>query len=67
MKKKYRMKVTEKWDYTRFGKRVICPTFAVQIRTVFGIWITIKSFRDAEMPDFANREAHELLEKLEEK
>lgn len=38
--------------------------YSVQVRR-FGLWITVKRFRD-EDSSFARREAYELLEKLEE-
>ena len=38
--------------------------YCVQVRR-FGLWVTVKRFRD-EDSSFARREAYELLEKLEE-
>lgn len=38
--------------------------YSVQVRR-FGLWVTVKRFRD-EDSSFARREAYELLEKLEE-
>ena len=38
--------------------------YCVQVRR-FGVWVTVKRFRD-EDSSFARREAYELLEKLEE-
>lgn len=38
--------------------------YSVQVRR-FGVWVTVKRFRD-EDSSFARREAYELLEKLEE-
>ena len=67
MKKKYRIKIVEKRQESDKWIMSNSPTFKVQVRAIFGIWITVKSFQDIDDPDFANREAHELLEKLEEK
>ena len=66
---KYRVKV----DY--FGQLAVdrytdtpvveeIAEYSVQARR-FGLWITVKRFRD-EDSSFARREAYELLEKLEE-
>lgn len=67
MKKKYRIKIVERRQVSDKWIMINCHTSKVQVRAIFGIWITVKSFEDIDDPDFANREAHELLEKLEEK
>lgn len=41
------------------------PTYAVQVKTWLGIWITIKYFYDEDL-FFAHLQAEELLEKLNE-
>lgn len=64
--KKYRIKRICKWVHIP-GKHLFCPTFSVQMFIIFGVWLTIKSFTDPEDPDFARREAEELLDKLNEK
>lgn len=65
MKKKYRIERTMKWYRCSRGY-IYCPTYTVQVRTMFGLWVKIKSFFDLEDPDFSRREAEELLDKLEE-
>lgn len=52
---------------SRSRRHLHCPTFAVQVFIIFGLWLTIKSFSDSDDPDFARREAEELLDKLNEK
>lgn len=64
--KKYRIKRTRKWVHVP-DRHLHCPTFAVQMFIIFGLWLTIKSFTDSDDPDFARREAEELLDKLNEK
>lgn len=62
--KKYRIRRTMKW--IRCSRCLLyCPTYTVQVR-LFGLWVNVKSFRDTDDPDFARREAEELLDKLEE-
>ena len=41
--------------------------YMVQVRTVIGLWVGVKYFYDPYDPDFAKREAEELLDKLNEK
>lgn len=43
------------------------PGYMVQVRTVIGLWVGVKYFYDPYDPDFAKREAEELLDKLNEK
>lgn len=58
MKKKYRIKEVPVFpSLTRY---------VVQVRTVFGIWVSVKKFADYDN-GFARREAEDLLEKLEER
>lgn len=59
MRKKYRIKSELLQHYT-------VPLYIVQVRRWFG-WVSIKSFYDPYDPDFAKREAEELLDKLNEK
>lgn len=59
MRKKYRIKTELLQHYT-------APLYIVQVRRWFG-WVNIKSFYDPYDPDFAKREAEELLDKLNEK
>lgn len=66
MRKKYRIKRACTWVRTKRG-HLYCPTYIVQVHVLFGIWIRVKSFRDEDEPDFARREAEELLDKLNEK
>lgn len=42
------------------------PTFAVQAKTWFGLWFTVKLFYDADDWTFARLQAEDLLEKLQE-
>ena len=44
--------------------RVTLTACLVQVRRWYG-WVTVKEFHDPEDPDFARREAEELLEILE--
>ncbi len=60
MKRKYRIKVFARGLFT-------IPGYYVQVRTYLGVWIVVKRFYDPEDPDFARREAEELLDKLNEK
>ncbi|QCD39700.1 hypothetical protein [Duncaniella freteri] len=66
MKKKYRIRRTCKWVHSH-NRHLYCPTYSVQVRTWPGLWIDVKQFKDEEDPDFARREAEELLDKLNEK
>lgn len=66
MERKYRIKRTCKWIRNSRG-HLYCPTYAVQVRIMFGIWVNVKLFCDKEDPDFARREAEELLDILKEK
>ena len=66
MRKKYRIKRTCKWVHTSH-RCLHCPTYTIQVHVLFGLWVNVKSFRDEEDPDFARREAEELLDKLNEK
>lgn len=43
------------------------PGYMVQIRSFIGLWIDVKYFYDPYDPEFAKREAEELLDKLNEK
>lgn len=63
--KKYRIKRTMKWIRCSRGL-LYCPTYTVLVRSWFGLWVNVKSFCDTDDPDFARREAEELLDKLEE-
>lgn len=58
MKKKYRIKVTNKEGY-------ISPWYKIQVLRWFG-WVNVKVFYDSYDPDFARREAEDLLDKLNE-
>lgn len=58
MKKKYRIK-------TLFPETP-SPAYLVQVRTWWGTWVNVKKFDDLNDPDFARREAEELLDKLNE-
>lgn len=60
MRKKYRIKVVA-------TTREFPPGYIVQVRTWLGLWVTIKTFYEPYDPDFARREAEELLDKLNEK
>ena len=60
MRKKYRIKTAFGPDYTR-------PVYIVQVRAWWGAWVYVKHFHDHDDPDFARREAEELLEKLNER
>lgn len=62
MRKKYRIK-TDIWPYGYYCNRAC---YIVQVKRWFG-WVDIKLFFDPEDPDFAHREAEELLDKLNEK
>ncbi len=64
--KKYRIKRTCNWVHTSH-QYLYCPTFTVQVHLLLGLWVNVKSFIDPEDPDFARREAEELLDKLNEK
>lgn len=57
--KKYRIK-------TVLGASYLHPLFIVQVRSWLGIWVDVKQFDDPDDPDFARREAEELLDKLNE-
>ena len=60
MRKKYRIK-------TVLGAGYHFPAYLVQVRAWWGMWVNVKYFDDPEDPDFARREAEELLDKLNEK
>jgi len=60
MRKKYRIKIILYAGYTH-------PSYIVQVRAWWGMWVNVKYFDDPEDPDFARREAEELLDKLNEK
>ena len=60
MRKKYRIKTTIELEE-------VSPLYIVQVRTWIGLWIDVKIFYDPYDPDFANSEAEELLDKLNEK
>lgn len=60
MSKKYRIKVILGVSYAH-------PGYIVQVRTWLGIWVNVKYFYYPEDPDFARREAEELIDKLNEK
>ena len=60
MRKKYRIKVVA-------TTREFSPGYIVQVRTWVGLWVNIKFFYGPYDPDFAKREAEELLDKLNEK
>lgn len=59
MRKKYRIKATIEPDH-------VAPWYIVQVRRWVGIWVDVKIFYDPYDPDFARREAEELLNKLNE-
>lgn len=59
MRKKYRIKVVA-------TTREFSPGYIVQVRTWLGLWVTVKPFYEPYDPDFAKREAEELLDKLNE-
>lgn len=60
MKKKYRIKTILGAGYTHLG-------YIVQVRAWWGLWVNVKYFDEPDAPDFARREAEELLDKLNEK
>lgn len=60
MRKKYRIKVVT-------TTREFSPGYIVQVRAWWGLWVNIKFFYEPYDPDFAKREAEELLDKLNEK
>lgn len=60
MRKKYRIKTTIELEE-------VAPLYIVQVRTWLGLRVTIKPFYEPYDPDFARREAEELLDKLNEK
>ncbi len=66
MRKKYRIKRNIK-RVTTSRRNLQCRKFTVQVHVMFGLWVNVKAFRDEEDPDFARREAEELLDKLNEK
>lgn len=57
--KKYRIKVVP--DAGR-----IHPGYLVQVRSWWGLWVNVKYYEDFADPEYAKREAEELLEKLNE-
>lgn len=59
MKKKYRIK-------TVLGGSHMHPGYIVQYRAWWGMWVNVKYYDDPYDPDFARREAEELLDKLNE-
>ena len=69
MKYRYRVMV-DYFEQLAFDRDTDTPVveeiaeYSVQVRR-FGVWVTVKRFRD-EDSSFARREAYELLEKLEE-
>lgn len=63
MKKKYRIKKTSEWT-TGIGGNVISPVFIIQVRAWWGLWVNVKAFYEPYDPDYAKREAEELLENL---
>lgn len=44
----------------------MAPAFAVQMRFIFGLWITIKMFHEVEDWPYAKMQAEELYDKLTE-
>ena len=58
--KKYRVKMMLEDGCT-------IPGYYVQVRTWPYVWVTVQRFYDPYDPDFARREAEELLDKLNEK
>lgn len=42
------------------------PLYIVQVHTWLGLWVDVKEYDDPDDPDFARREAEELLDKLNE-
>lgn len=52
-------------DYMVMPSRVTTTVYQVQVRRWWG-WVTVKEFCDTADPDFARREAEELLEILEQ-
>lgn len=56
MRKKYRIKEIKKQGY-------VSPWYKVQVHRWFG-WVDVKVFYYTFDPDFARREAEELLDKL---
>ncbi len=59
MKKKYRIKM-------RFEENYPVQSYVVQVLILFCIWVDVKVFYDPYEPSFAQLEAEELLEKLNE-
>lgn len=57
MRKKYRIK-------TVMGASYAQPGYLVQVRTWMGFWVNVKYFDDPDDPEFAFREAVDLLDKL---
>lgn len=60
MRKKYRIKIALGAGYAR-------PGYVVQVCAWWGLWVNVKYFDEPDDPDFARREAEELLDKLNEK
>lgn len=55
--KKYRIR-------TALGASHQHPVYIVQVRAWWGMWVNVKVFDDCDDPDFAKREAEELIDKL---
>ena len=69
MKRKYRIRTLlyQGWietEETVTPMHIHITSFLVQVRRWYG-WVTVKEFCDTADPDFARREAEELLEILE--
>lgn len=70
MRQKYRIRTLgyQGWietEETVTPMHIHITSFLVQVRRWWG-WVTVKEFCDTEDPDFARREAEELLENLEQ-
>jgi hypothetical protein len=66
MRKKYRIKTSDEY-VAGMGGHLTTPVYIVQVRSWWSVWVNIKEFVDVWDPDFARREAEELLDKLNEK
>lgn len=66
MRKKYRIKTSDEYP-AGLGGHLITPAYIVQVRAWWGAWVNIKKFVDVWDPDFARREAEEVLDNLNEK
>lgn len=66
MREKYRIKTSDEY-VAGLGGQMTTPVYVVQMHAWWGAWVNVKEFIDIWDPDFARREAEELLDKLNEK